>query len=93
MSEAVLERGAEALEGAPRCRHHWVIASPSGTMSVGRCRRCGAVREFRNSTPEYYYWGEEPPSSETVMRRPAAEEDEEGFSLAEGARGEMAIAL
>ena len=92
MSEAVLERGAEALAGAPRCRHHWIIASPSGTLSVGRCRRCGAVREFRNSTPEHYYWGEEPPS-ETVIRRPATEEDEEGFSLAEGARGEMAIAL
>jgi len=93
MGEAVLERGAgvEAPEGARRCRHHWVIATPSGAVSVGRCRRCGAVREFRNSTPETYYWGEEP-ATEPVARRPVVEE-EEGFSMAGQAQGEMAMAL
>lgn len=30
------------------CAHHWIIESPSGPISKGTCRRCGAVREFRN---------------------------------------------
>jgi hypothetical protein len=29
------------------CRHHWVLATPSGARTVGgRCRRCGVEREF-----------------------------------------------
>ncbi len=31
------------------CRHHWIIDTPTGPVSVGVCRLCGAVREFRNS--------------------------------------------
>ncbi len=94
MGEAVLEReaGAEAPQVVAQCRHHWVIATPSGAMSVGRCRRCGAVREFRNSTPESYYWGEEP-ATEPVARRPADLDEEGGFSLAGQTEGEMALAL
>ena len=39
----------------PSCKHHWVIASPRGAMSGGRCKRCGEVREFRNSTTDYVW--------------------------------------
>ena len=27
------------------CVHHWVIDSP-GAIQVGKCKRCGASREF-----------------------------------------------
>jgi hypothetical protein len=30
------------------CAHHWMIEAPEGTISSGRCRRCGAVAEFQN---------------------------------------------
>ena len=31
------------------CAHYWVIESPNGPTSVGACKHCGAVREFKNS--------------------------------------------
>lgn len=31
------------------CSHHWIIASPDGPTSWGRCKYCGAEREFLNS--------------------------------------------
>lgn len=31
------------------CCHHWMIESPNGPTSVGTCRACGEVREFKNS--------------------------------------------
>ena len=31
------------------CLHFWQIERPNGPTSVGRCKACGAVREFRNS--------------------------------------------
>jgi hypothetical protein len=34
------------------CRHHWVIETPNGALSSGRCKRCGVAREFRNSSEE-----------------------------------------
>lgn len=37
---------------ATLCRHHWVIDTPNGAVSGGRCKRCGEVREFRNSSEE-----------------------------------------
>jgi hypothetical protein len=30
------------------CPHHWVIESPSGPVSVGVCKWCGARMEFSN---------------------------------------------
>lgn len=30
------------------CRHHWMIPSPNGEMSPGKCKSCGEVRDFRN---------------------------------------------
>lgn len=34
------------------CRHHWVIDTPNGAVSGGRCKRCGERREFRNSSED-----------------------------------------
>ena len=37
------------------CAHHWVIAEPNGATSRGRCKRCGAEKDFANSE-EHTYW-------------------------------------
>ncbi len=31
--------------------HHWLIESPNGPLSIGRCA-CGETREFRNSSED-----------------------------------------
>jgi hypothetical protein len=31
------------------CRHYWDIQPPTGYISEGCCRYCGATKEFRNS--------------------------------------------
>ncbi|MFN0095540.1 MAG: hypothetical protein ACKVVT_12305 [Dehalococcoidia bacterium] len=38
--------------GIAVCRHHWVIETPNGAISLGRCKRCGAENEFRNSSED-----------------------------------------
>jgi len=37
------------------CTHYWVIESPQGPTSLGRCKFCGAVSEFSNYVP-YPTW-------------------------------------
>ncbi len=43
---------AVSPQGKAECRHHWVIATPNGALSGGRCKRCGATRDFRNSSED-----------------------------------------
>lgn len=50
----------------PTCRHHWVIESPHGATSVGRCKVCAEVREFRNSAADTL-WEGDPMSSAGKM--------------------------
>ncbi len=40
---------------APDCRHHWLIASPDGAVSMGRCKVCGESREFHNSLVDSFW--------------------------------------
>jgi len=42
----------ESSASSALCRHHWVIETPNGSLSRGRCKRCGHAREFRNSTED-----------------------------------------
>lgn len=35
------------------CVHHWIIDSPSGAQSEGRCRHCGEARMFDNVGPVF----------------------------------------
>ena len=28
------------------CTHHWVLSSPQDEVILGRCKRCGASREY-----------------------------------------------
>ncbi len=37
------------LDEVVPCPHHWIIETPDGPVSTGRCRLCGEEREFRNS--------------------------------------------
>ncbi len=30
------------------CIHHWLIETQSGSVSRGKCKLCGASRDFRN---------------------------------------------
>ena len=44
------QQGTEVVAAAESdCLHHWAIESPNGPTSYGTCRRCGEVREFKNS--------------------------------------------
>lgn len=45
-------RPEAAGQEGPSCRHHWLIESPRGATSKGRCKFCGAEREFRNSASD-----------------------------------------
>ena len=31
------------------CGHHWIIEPATGPISQGECRRCGMLKEFKNS--------------------------------------------
>ena len=45
-------------EEIPTCRHHWLIESPQGATSFGRCKVCGEVKEFRNSAADTLWEGD-----------------------------------
>ena len=48
-TRATLEKQATIqAQDQATCRHHWVIESPTGPISRGVCKVCGAVKEFQN---------------------------------------------
>ncbi len=57
----------EAVIEAPTCQHHWIIETPRGAMSHGRCKRCGEEREFRNSATDHL-WEDESGSGYNAWR-------------------------
>ena len=55
---AVKERRTETRSSArmqAQCIHHWLIESPRGALSKGRCKLCGLERDFRNSSNDYIW--------------------------------------
>jgi len=46
------ETKAREASASRFCRHHWVIDTPNGALSSGRCKRCGLDKEFRNSAED-----------------------------------------
>ncbi len=46
----------EKLDEVVTCTHHWVIDTPEGPFSKGRCRLCGEEREFSNSAETWGGW-------------------------------------
>jgi len=51
----------------PTCQHHWLIETPRGATSHGRCKRCGEEREFRNSATDHL-WEDESGSGYNAWR-------------------------
>ena len=86
---AVQER-PQAVETVdkPTCQHHWVIESPQGAMSKGRCKRCSEEREFRNSATDHL-WEAESGSGYNAWRgrrsTQVVSEDEEVAAVSAGA--------
>jgi hypothetical protein len=54
------------VEG-PTCQHHWLIETPRGSTSHGRCKVCGEEREFRNSASDHL-WEDESGSGYNAWR-------------------------
>ena len=98
---SVRERRRAAAPVAPAevggCRHHWLIEAPRGTLSRGRCKRCGEEREFRNSATDYI-WDDDSSSSgygswRAVRSAPKVVDDDD-MSAGPGSRGgEVALTL
>ena len=44
------------LDEVVPCPYHWIIETPDGPVSTGRCRLCGGEREFRNSIETWGGW-------------------------------------
>jgi len=42
----------EKTNTSATCRHHWVIDTPNGAVSGGKCKRCGVDKQFRNSSED-----------------------------------------
>jgi hypothetical protein len=71
----VLLAAPRAQRSSRRCGHHWVIESPDGPTSRGRCKLCGAVKEFSNYLP-YTSWAEEKAAKSKRSRNRGQEEGE-----------------
>jgi len=69
----------ETRETTAECRHHWEIEPASNPVSMGKCRRCGLEKEFKNYLEETP-WGEEVPPPRVAPETPfpiAVSDDEE----------------
>lgn len=72
------------------CQHHWLIETPQGSTSRGRCKVCNEERDFRNSASDHL-WEDESGSGYNAWRgirsvtRNVAEDD---TSLSGGSSGE-----
>ncbi len=98
---AVKERKAEATAApveAGACRHHWLIESPRGALSSGRCKVCGEERQFRNSANDYI-WDDDSSSSSGygrsgLVRSTAKPADDDDMTASSGpGRSEAAVVV
>ena len=71
----------EELENAV-CRHHWIIEAPTGPVSVGVCRLCEEVREFKNYI-ESAPWVDDTSAGQTAGRYSAATSSDDSEELEE----------
>ena len=75
------------------CQHHWVIDTPRGSTSAGRCKRCGEEREFRNSATDHL-WEDESGNGYNAWRgvRPArSSSDDDEVAASSRSRNERAM--
>jgi len=84
---------AQAEATVITCQHHWIIETPRGSTSQGRCKRCGEEREFRNSAHDHL-WEDESGSGYNAWRgvRPSrSSSDDEEVAAAPRSRNERAL--
>ena len=77
MAKTAVVQEAETIETVeilekPACAHHWVIATPNGATSVGRCKVCGLEKEFPNSAEDGLWERDVPQSRWTGRADPKA---------------------
>lgn len=99
---AVKERKTEAAATAPdtdvaTCRHHWIIETPRGALSDGRCKLCGEQRQFRNSANDYI-WDDDSSSSSGygwggARSTPKVSDDDDGMTASTGSGSGVAMAV
>ncbi len=94
-----LKPEAEAPVQTDECRHHWIIESPHGAFSGGRCKLCGGEREFRNSANDYI-WDDDSSSSGARYgvrgARPSpkvAIQDDDGVAASGSGSGEAVLVV
>lgn len=94
-SASAVEERQPALE-TPTCQHHWLIETPRGATSQGRCKRCGEEREFRNSSSDRL-WENDSGSGYSPWSRvrstPKVTDDDEVAAAPRSAAGEPALVL
>ena len=60
------------------CKHHWVIETAAGPVSIGTCRLCGEEREFNNSIGfTASLWATRPP---VYPKGPQSEVESDGLT-------------
>ena len=52
---AFREDVVEPINNNGDCKHHWLIETPKGPTSPGRCKYCGAEDVFRNSSDDHIW--------------------------------------
>ena len=52
IEQAYRPASKEELPSRSICRHYWIIEAPTGPVSIGACRLCKEVREFKNYIEE-----------------------------------------
>jgi len=74
---------AKASEKSVKCSEkdencHWIIDPPNGPVSSGTCKKCGSVKEFKNSF-EYNTWhGERPGAKDKDKNKDGQEKNTKG---------------
>lgn len=53
-----------AEEDTMDCVHFWIIDTPQGPTSTGRCKYCGMTREFQNVWTDSFNEHQVAPSSD-----------------------------
>ena len=53
--ESISEDTVEVPAEHQKCPHYWVLETPSGPVSRGKCKICGEEREFSNIFTASWY--------------------------------------
>lgn len=85
MNNEQLSTLSPSADTVPNCQHHWVIQDADGPESLGVCRECGTVKQFKNYLATSH-WGEDRSRNESrasLLGKPSSSrifvEDENDF--------------